>query len=159
MLLRRIIKLVIALVICQLAGVIGSLFTAPAIGTWYAALEKPAFTPPNWIFSPVWISLYVLMGIAAFLVWNKGFSARGVKPALAFFGAQLVLNTLWSILFFGCRSPFLAFVEIVALWLAIAVTVATFYRVSKPAALLLVPYLLWVSFAAALNFAIFRLNV
>jgi tryptophan-rich sensory protein len=159
MLLRRIIKLVIALVVCQLAGVIGSLFTTTAIGTWYAALEKPAFTPPNWIFSPVWISLYVLMGVAAFLVWNKGFSVRGVKAGLAFFCVQLVLNTLWSILFFGCHSPFLAFVEIVALWLAIAVTVATFCRVSKPAGLLLVPYLLWVSFAAALNFAIFKLNV
>ncbi len=155
---RRIIKLITAVAICQIAGLIGSLFTTPAIAGWYAVLEKPGFTPPNWVFSPVWIGLYVLMAVAAFLVWDKGFSSKGVKTALAFFGVQLLLNTLWSILFFGCRSPFLAFVEIIALWLAIAVTGVTFYRVFKPAAFLLVPYLLWVSFAAALNFAILRLN-
>jgi benzodiazapine receptor len=159
MVLRRIIKLIIALAVCQLAGVVGSFFTTPAIGGWYTALEKPGFTPPSWVFAPVWISLFVLMAVAAFLVWDKGFSAKGVKAALAFFGVQLLLNTLWSVLFFGYRSPFLAFIEIVALWLAIAVTALTFFRVSKPASFLLVPYLLWVSFAAALNFAIFRLNV
>jgi benzodiazapine receptor len=156
---RRVLKLIVAVAACQLAGVVGSFFTTPAIAGWYAALEKPGFTPPNWIFSPVWISLFVLMAVAAFLVWDKGFSAKGVKTALAFFGSQLLLNVLWSVLFFGCRSPFLALVEIVALWLAIAVTALTFYRVSKPAAFLLVPYLLWVSFAAVLNFAILRLNV
>ncbi|HUV86873.1 MAG TPA: TspO/MBR family protein [bacterium] len=158
MTLRRVIKLLVALAVCQLAGVVGSFFTTPAISGWYAALEKPGFTPPNWVFSPVWIGLFVLMAVAAFLVWDKGFSVKSVKTALAFFGVQLLLNVLWSVLFFGCRSPFLALVEIVALWLAIAVTVLTFYRVSKPAAFLLIPYLLWVSFAAALNYEILRLN-
>jgi tryptophan-rich sensory protein len=156
---RRVIKLIIALATCQIAGLVGSLFTTPAIAGWYAALEKPDFTPPNWIFSPVWIGLFALMAVAAFLIWDKGFSTKGVKVALAFFGIQLLLSVLWSILFFGCRSPFLSLVEIVALWLAITVTVLTFYRVSKPAAFLLIPYLLWVSFAAALNFAILRLNM
>jgi len=158
MTLRRVIKLIVALAVCQIAGLVASLFTTPAFAGWYAALEKPGFTPPNWVFSPVWIGLFVLMAVAAFLVWNKGFSTKGVKTALAFFGIQLLLNVLWSILFFGCRSPFLALVEIVTLWLAIAVTILTFYRVSKPAAFMLVPYLLWVTFTATLSFAIFRLN-
>lgn len=158
MTLRRVIKLIVALAVCQIAGLVASLFTTPAFAGWYAALEKPGFTPPNWVFSPVWIGLFVLMAVAAFLVWNKGFSTKGVKTALAFFGIQLLLNVLWSILFFGCRSPFLALVEIVTLWLAITVTILTFYRVSKPAAFMLVPYLLWVTFTATLSFAIFRLN-
>jgi len=159
MTLRRVIKLVVTLVVCQLAGLVGSLFTAPAVAGWYASLQKPAFTPPDAVFAPVWLTLFFLMAVAAFLVWDKGFTAKGVKTALAFFGVQLLLNVLWSALFFGWRSPFLAFVEIITLWLAIAVTILTFSRVSKPAAYLLVPYLLWVSFAAALNFAILKLNV
>jgi benzodiazapine receptor len=153
------LKLIIALVVCQLAGLAGSFFTAPAISGWYAALNKPSFTPPNWLFSPVWITLYVMMAVAAFLVWKKGFGVRGVKTALIFFCAQLILNFLWSVIFFGLRSPGLAFVEIVVLWFAIAVSIVTFYQVSKPASLLLVPYILWVSFAAVLNLAIFRLNL
>jgi benzodiazapine receptor len=153
------LKFIIALGVCQLAGFAGSIFTAPAIGGWYAALEKPSFTPPNWLFSPVWIALYALMAVAAFLVWNKGLGVRGAKTALIFFAAQLILNVLWSVIFFGLRSPGLAFVEIVVLWFAIAVSIITFYQVSKPAALLLVPYIVWVSFAAALNLAIFRLNL
>lgn len=159
MLLKKAVKLLTAVVVCQLAGFIGSLFTTPSIPTWYAELQKPSFTPPNAVFAPVWVTLFFLMAVAAFLVWDKGFTAKGVKTALAFFGAQLILNVLWSVFFFGCRSPFLALVEIVALWFAIAVSVLTFFRVSKAAAYLLVPYLLWVSFAAVLNFAIFRLNV
>jgi benzodiazapine receptor len=154
-----VVKLIIALVVCQLAGLVGSIFTTPAIGGWYAALNKPSFTPPNWLFSPVWITLYAVMAVAAFLVWNKGFGVRGVKTALAFFCAQLILNVLWSIIFFGFRSPGLAFAEIVVLWFAIAVSIVTFYQVSKPASLLLVPYFLWVSFAGVLNLAIFRLNL
>jgi benzodiazapine receptor len=154
-----VLKLIIALVVCQLAGLAGSIFTTPAIDGWYASLNKPSFTPPNWLFSPVWITLYALMAVAAFLVWNKGFGARGVKTALIFFCAQLILNVLWSVVFFGFRSPGLAFAEIVVLWFAIAVSMVTFYQVSKPASLLLVPYILWVSYAAALNLAIFRLNL
>ncbi len=158
MLLTRVVKLVVALAVCQLAGFIGSLFTTPSIPTWYASLQKPGFTPPNAVFSPVWITLFVLMGVAAFLVWDKGIGARGVKTALSFFGIQLVLNVLWSAFFFGLRSPLLAFVEIVVLWLAIGAAILTFYRVSRPASFLLIPYIAWVSFAAVLNCAIARLN-
>lgn len=158
MFLKKAAKFITTVVVCQLAGFIGSLFTTPSIPTWYAGLQKPGFTPPNWVFSPAWITLYLLMGVAAFLVWDKGLRVRGVKTALIFFGVQLLLNVLWSVLFFGYSSPFLAFIEIIALWFAIAVTILTFSRVSKAAAYLLVPYILWVSLAAALNVAILKLN-
>ncbi|MGD9346075.1 MAG: tryptophan-rich sensory protein [Candidatus Aminicenantes bacterium] len=151
-------KLVVAIVVCQLAGVIGGFFTASSVKTWYATLTKPAFNPPNWIFSPVWITLYVLMAVALFLVWRKGLQTEGVKSALLFFGMQLTLNTFWSILFFGLKMPLLAFIEIVILWDFILITVLKFKKISKPAALLLVPYLLWVSFAAVLNFFLWYLN-
>jgi benzodiazapine receptor len=154
----EILKLVMSIVICQLAGVIGSIFTTPAIPTWYASLEKPSFTPPNWVFSPVWIALFVLMGIAAFLVWNKGLSDKEVKIALSIFVAQLILNVLWSAMFFGLRSPLAGFIEIVILWIVILLTILYFLKVSKMAGILLVPYILWVSFAAVLNFSIWRLN-
>lgn len=154
---KNVFALIIAIVITELAGVIGGLFTAQAIPDWYVTLAKPEWTPPNWLFGPVWIVLYALMGVAAFLVWKK----RNVKPvgiALGVFAAQLALNLAWSLIFFGWRNPGLAFVEIVVLWLAIVWTAATFYKVSKPAAWLLLPYLLWVSFAACLNYAIWMLN-
>lgn len=151
-------KLVVAIVVCQLAGVIGGFFTASSVNTWYASLTKPAFNPPNWIFSPVWSTLYVFMGVALFLVWRKGFQTEGIRTALYFFGIQLALNALWSILFFGLKMPLLAFVEIVILWDFILITLLKFKKVSKPAALLLIPYLLWVSFAALLNFFLWYLN-
>ena len=153
------IKLLFAVIISELAGVVGALFTTPSIQTWYATLVKPAFSPPNWIFGPVWVTLYLLMGIAAFLVWRKGFSHKTVKIALGVFVFQLVLNSLWSILFFGLHNPFLALVEIIVMWLAIVATMFTFYKVSKPAMYLLVPYILWVSFAAYLNYEIWKLNL
>ncbi len=156
--LNEIPKLLISIIICQFAGVIGSVFTTPAIPTWYATLVKPSFTPPNWIFSPVWISLYLLMGISAFLVWRRGIENPQVNLALRFFIIQLVLNSIWSVLFFGLRSPLLGFIEIVLLWIFILLTVFYFFRVSKTAGILLLPYLLWVSFAAALNFSLLRLN-
>ena len=142
----------------QAAGLIGSIFTMPAIDSWYATLARPDFAPPNWIFAPVWTTLYVLMGVAAFLVWQKGLSKKEIKVALTIFGVQLVLNTLWSIIFFGLQSPLWAFIEIVFLWIAIVATIVAFARVSKLAAWLLVPYILWVSFAGYLNFMIFWLN-
>lgn len=151
-------KLITSIVICQLAGVIGSLFTRPAIPTWYATLEKPSFTPPNGVFSPVWITLFVLMGIAAFLVWNKGLSDQRVKIALSIFAVQLILNVLWSVMFFGLRSPLAGLIDIVILWIAISLTVLSFFPISRAAGLLLIPYILWVSFAAVLNFSIWRLN-
>jgi tryptophan-rich sensory protein len=159
MFIKRTAKLITALAACQLVGVVGSVFTTPSLPAWYAALRKPAFTPPDGVFAPVWITLFVLMGVAAFLVWDKGIGSKGVKTALIAFVVQLGLNLLWSGLFFGLRSPLLAFVEIVALWLAIAAAILTFYRVSKPASFLLIPYIAWVSFAAVLNWAIVRLNL
>lgn len=150
-------KLIIALVVCQAAGIIGSLFTAPAIADWYADLSKPALNPPSWVFAPVWTVLFVLMGLAAFLIWKRGLDQKEVKLALGIFIAQLALNTLWSIIFFGLKNPGLAFIEIIILWLAILITIIVFGKISKAAAWLLVPYLLWVSFAVYLNFAIWQL--
>lgn len=146
------------ILLSEFAGAIGSIFTMPMIPNWYAALNKPAFSPPNWIFAPVWTTLFVLMGIALYLVLEKGFEKKGVKKAVACFGAQLGLNVIWSFLFFGLMSPFLAFVEIIFLWAAIALTIKSFYPLSKKAAWLLIPYICWVSFAAFLNFAVWMLN-
>jgi tryptophan-rich sensory protein len=152
------IKLAASLVLCLLAGFIGSIFTTPKIGGWYAGLNKPSWQPPAWLFGPVWTLLYVLMGIALYLVWRTGLAAKGVKVALAVFLAQLVLNALWSFAFFGAESPLAGLVVIVALWAMIAATIAAFAPVSRAAAALLVPYILWVSFATILNAAIYLLN-
>jgi benzodiazapine receptor len=154
-----VLTLVASILICQVAGLIGSLFTTPAIPTWYAGLAKPWFTPPRWLFAPVWTSLFLLMGIALFIVWRQGWGDRAVRIALSAFGAQLVLNILWSVLFFGLRSPLAGLIEIVVLWFAIALTVASCWRVSTRAGVLLVPYLVWVGFAMILNLSIWRLNV
>jgi benzodiazapine receptor len=143
---------------CELAGIIGSVFTVRSVQTWYTTLQKPSFNPPSWLFGPVWTVLYLLMGIAAYLVWTRGWSASGVKTALAVFVVQLILNSIWSILFFGMRLPRWAFVEILFLWAAIAVTIFMFSKLSQAAALLLVPYILWVSFASVLNYFLWRLN-
>ena len=150
--------LVSAIVISQLVGAIGSLFTAQAIPTWYATLAKPALNPPAWVFGPVWTTLYVLMGVAAFLVWRKGWARREGKIALAVFVGQLLLNTLWSVLFFVLHSPGGALIEIVLLWGAIVATIIAFAKISKLAAWLLAPYLAWVSFAIYLNYAFWSLN-
>ncbi len=152
------LKLALALMVCLLAGALGALFTTPAIPTWYAGLSKPSFSPPNWLFAPVWTLLYVLMGGAAYLVWMKGWKQREVRAALGVFGVQLVLNFLWSVAFFGMHSPLYGLVVIAALWAAIALTIVRFRGVSRPAAWLLVPYLLWVSFAAYLNYSVWALN-
>lgn len=151
-------KLIIAIVIAELAGIIGSVFTMPSVTGWYTSIIKPSLNPPAWVFGPVWTTLFVLMGIAAFLIWKKGLDRRDVKIALGMFLGQLVLNTLWSIIFFGLHSPGGALIEIVFLWLAILITIIAFARISKPAAWLLVPYILWVSFAMYLNYALWTLN-
>ena len=153
-----ILKLIASIVLCQMAGVIGAVFTSSAVPTWYAALRKPPFTPPGWVFSPVWITLYLLMGFSAFLVWNKGWGDSRVRIALSLFVVQLVLNALWSLMFFGLRSPLAGLVDIVALWVFILLTTIYFFKVSYTAGALLMPYILWVSFAAILNFSIWRLN-
>lgn len=152
------------IIISELAGVIGSLFTTPSIAGWYAGIIKPDLNPPAWVFGPVWTTLFVLMGIAAFLVWSSYAEAsedkkKSIRIALALFGIQLVLNTLWSIIFFGLHSPGSAFIEIIFLWLAILATIIAFAKISRPAAWLLLPYILWVSFAGYLNYSIWILNV
>jgi|SRR3989344_8782556 len=152
------LKLISAIIICELAGIIGSIFTFSAIPTWYATLTKPALNPPSWIFGPVWTTLYALMGIAAFLVWKKGWNRKDVRKALSVFSLQLILNASWSIVFFGLHSPGWALVNIILMWLAIVWTMILFYKISKPAMWLLVPYILWVSFASYLNYAIWVLN-
>ena len=152
------LKLISAIIICELAGIIGSIFTFSAIPTWYATLTKPALNPPSWIFGPVWTTLYALMGIAAFLVWKKGWNRKNVPKALSVFSLQLILNASWSIVFFGLHSPGWALVNIILMWLAIVWTMILFYKISKPAMWLLVPYILWVSFASYLNYAIWVLN-
>lgn len=154
----RIIPLVTSLAIALSAGFLGSLFTTSSIDTWYMTLAKPELAPPNWVFAPVWTVLYLLMGLAAYLVWRHAAHRRLGKEALAVFGLQLVLNVLWSALFFGLRSPGLALVEIVVLWSAIVWSMLLFSKVSRAAALLLAPYLLWVTFAAYLNYMLWVLN-
>ncbi len=152
------IKLVISLVICQLAGILGSLFTMSKIPTWYMTLSKPELAPPNWIFGPVWTTLFILMGIALYLVWNQGTDRKDVKIALYIFSTQLILNVLWSIIFFGLENPGSAFIEIISLWISILLSIIYFYKISKPASYLLIPYIAWVSFASYLNFMIWWLN-
>ncbi len=151
-------KLITTIIISELAGIIGSVFTTSSIAGWYSTLSKPAFNPPSFIFGPVWTTLYLLMGIAAFLVWKKGLDRKDVKIALGIFIGQLILNTLWSIIFFGLHSPDAAFIEIIFLWLAIVATIIAFAKISKSAAWLFAPYILWVSFAAFLNYSIWMLN-
>jgi tryptophan-rich sensory protein len=152
------VRLVAAILLTNMAGIIGSLFTTPNIPGWYAGLAKPLLTPPSWVFAPVWTALFVLMGVSLFLLWKEGTEKPGVGAALVFFGLQLGLNVLWSALFFGLQSPLLGLIEILALWLAILATIVLAYRVSRPAAYLLVPYLVWVSFATYLTWAIWTLN-
>lgn len=148
--------LLLLVLLCQGAGIIGSVFTFASIPTWYAGLEKPFFAPPNFIFGPVWTALYALMGIALYLVWVSKSKQR--TAALRLFFLQLGLNTLWSILFFGLRNPGLAFVEIIAMWIAIFLTIRAFRAIERRAAYLLYPYLAWVSFAALLNLSLWLLN-
>ena len=153
------LKLIIALTVPLSVGWIGSLFTSPEINGWYSTLAKPALNQPNWIFGPVWTTLFILMGIAAFLIWRRGLNNKNVQAALAIFVFQLFLNVFWSLLFFGIHSPMVAFTEIISLWLAILALILAAYRVSRPAAYLLIPYVFWVSFATYLNYAIWQLNI
>jgi len=153
-----IFKLTTSIVLCQLAGVIGSIFTRPAIAGWYATLRKPSFTPPDWVFAPVWIILYSLMGIAAYLVWRKGLGEKQVRKAMILFSGQLMLNALWSWIFFGLRSPLAGFVEIAILSVVLIFTIQSFFKISKAAGALLIPYFLWVAFASGLNLSIWYLN-
>lgn len=147
-----------AVLFCVVAGSLGSLVTVTGAGSWYAGLAKPSFTPPDWLFAPVWITLFVLMGIAVYLVWQEGTEKHGVRLALTLFGIQFFLNVIWSFLFFGLKSPLLGFIDIVVLWLMIAATIGAFRRVEPRAAYLLVPYIAWVTLASALNGAVYFMN-
>ncbi len=155
---NSILKCALFILACEAAGILGSIFTMSEIPTWYATLNRPQLSPPNWIFGPVWTTLYALMGIAAYIIWEKGVKNVKVQKALAVFGAQLVLNTLWSIIFFGLHNPRGAFAIVVALWACIIWTMVEFARFSKTAAALLFPYILWVSFASYLNYMLAILN-
>ena len=149
-------KLLVSIVICQVAGGIGALATTPKIGGWYAGLQKPFFGPPNWLFGPVWTILFVMMGISLYFIWIK--KKTLFNKTTSWFWIQLGLNILWSFLFFGMESPILGLVGIFCLWGAIYKTIKVFGAVSKTAGNLLVPYLAWVSFATLLNVGIFWLN-
>ncbi|MDE1857759.1 MAG: tryptophan-rich sensory protein [Thaumarchaeota archaeon] len=151
----NLIRLVASVVVCEAAGIIGSVFTISAIPGWYAALQKPWFTSPNWLFAPVWLSLYFLMGAALYLLWGKRPQSGA---ALAAFTVQLAFNVAWSVVFFGAHELFYGFVVIAALWLTILVTMAFSYRVSRSSAALLVPYIVWVTIASALNYYVWVLN-
>ncbi len=151
-------KLIISLAVVQAAGLIGALFTAGSVGTWYTTLTRPELSPPNWIFGPVWTTLYLLIGIALYLVWTRHVGGHVRVLWLRLFWVQLVLNALWSILFFGLQRPDLAFLEIIALLGTIVGLVALAVRFDRRVSALLLPYLLWVSFASYLNYMIWQLN-
>ena len=156
--LNVIVKIFVALAVCLFIGFMASLATQVGIADWYPTLNKPWFNPPNWIFGPVWGVLYVLMGIAAGIVWSKGFYHKWVKTALYHFLFQLLLNGAWSILFFGLKEPLWALLDIIVLFVILIFTIKWFKIVSNTAAYLLIPYAVWVLFAAILNFEIWRLN-
>jgi benzodiazapine receptor len=158
---RRIelLKLAASLGACYLAAFVGSIFTTPNVPTWYASLARPAFAPPDWVFAPVWTALFTLMGISAYLVWLEAPTDPRAKTALLVFVLQLAVNVSWSAAFFGLRSPLAGLVVIALLWALIALTIQKFRAISRTAGALLLPYIIWVSFAAVLNFAIWRLNL
>lgn len=155
--LRDLAGLIAFVGVCLLVSGIGGAVTATSVGSWYQALAKPAFNPPDWVFAPVWTALYVMMGVAAWRVWRRaGFGAG--RAALGAFAVQLALNLGWSVLFFGLQQIAVALIEIVVLFLSIVATAALFWRIDRAAGLLFVPYAAWVAFAAALNAAIWHLN-
>jgi tryptophan-rich sensory protein len=152
------IRILAAVGICFFIGFLAQLATQVGIADWYPSLNKPWFNPPDWIFGPVWTVLYILMGISAGIVWNKGFYHKWVKIALYHFVFQLLLNGFWSVLFFGLKEPFLALLDIIALFVTLLFTIKWFKVVNETAGYLLIPYAVWVLFAAVLNFEIWRLN-
>jgi tryptophan-rich sensory protein len=155
----KIAKLLIMVAVCVAVGYVSGMVTRESVTTWYPTLEKPSFNPPNWLFAPVWTALYIIMGIAGALVWDRiDTDEENVKKGLRFFFIQLVLNALWSYLFFGLKNPMIALVEIILLWLMIYETFVQFHKVNKTAAYLFIPYLLWVTFAMVLNGSIWWLN-
>ncbi|OPY53434.1 MAG: TspO/MBR family protein [Methanosaeta sp. PtaU1.Bin112] len=155
---NELFNLILCIAICEMAGIIGSQFTARTVTTWYPTLEKPWFTPPGSVISVIWIILFALMGLSLFLVWQERMSSKASRIALGVFALQLVVNVLWSYAFFGLQSPLAALAVIALLWLLILQCIIRFWHISKYAAVLLIPYILWVSFAAYLNYSLWRLN-
>ena len=154
----KVLKFIISILICQSAGIFGSIFTLEAVPDWYSTLTKPTFAPPGWVFGPVWIILYFLMGVSLYTVWVSESKPKIRKVFFTVFGIQLTLNALWSLLFFGLKSPLLGFIDIILLDIMVIVTIIYAKSISKLSSLLLVPYLVWIIFASILNFAIFLLN-
>ena len=146
------------ILLCEFAGFLGSAFTVPSVSGWYVSLHKPSFNPPDWVFAPVWIILYAMMGVSGYLVWGKVAECKHHHYALYLFGVQLAETVIWSMVFFGFHSPALGLAVIIFLWISIVLTMAVFYMVDRRAAYLLAPYFLWVSFAAVLNFYVWKLN-
>ena len=156
---QKFFKFLVSVIGCELVGIAATPFTLSAIPTWYQTLNKPIFSPPNWVFGPVWIILYFLMGLAVYLIWTSKTTNQKLRQVgLKFFSIQLGLNFLWSIFFFGLHSPILGMIDITILWILILITIIKFFKISKTASYLLIPYLLWVSFASLLNLFIILLN-
>jgi benzodiazapine receptor len=154
----NILKLIIAISIPLLIGFTSGFFTITGAGSWYQTIQKPSWNPPGWVFGPVWTTLYVMMGIALFLIWKSSANKEAKQTAILFFSIQLVLNFFWSFIFFNQQQPGWALVEIIVLWSAILVTIFSFSKINNTAAWLLVPYISWVSFATILNYTIWKLN-
>lgn len=155
---KRLVQVAAAVLACEAVGLIGSIFTAPAVVRWYPALEKPFFNPPAWVFAPTWTLLYAMMGVALYMIWRKKEQGYNVSLALTLFFTQLFLNGMWSFLFFGLKSLELAVLDILMLWVLIILTVVQFWGIDRRASLLMIPYLAWVSYASILAYAIWRLN-
>jgi len=155
---REIPKWIVSIIIVYIAGAIGTLFTLKEITTWYVYLAKPGWAPPNWIVGPIWSTLYILIGTSLFLIWRKGLGRKDVQIAILIFAVQLTINVIWSLVFFGSHSIFGGLIMVIILWVAIIINMFVFYRISKPAGLLLIPYLVWVTIASYLQYNLFILN-
>lgn len=155
---NNISKLVISIAIPVAIGATAGFFTVTGVGSWYQAINKPSWNPPGWVFGPVWTMLYIMMGVSLYLVWKSGINNHLKRTAIGLFAVQLILNFFWSFIFFDQQQPGWAFVEIIAMWVFILLTIFAFAKVNKTAAWLLVPYISWVSFATILNYTIWELN-
>lgn len=154
----NLLELLLFIIVSELIGSSGSIFTFPAINDWYQFVNKSPLTPPNYIFAPVWTILFLMMGISSYLIFRERKNDKSVNSALILFAVQFILNILWSILFFGLKAPLFAFIEIIFLWLFILMTILSFIKINKLAGYLLVPYIVWVSFASYLNLMVYLLN-
>lgn len=156
---RELPKLIVSILIVFLAGAVGTVFTLKEITTWYVNIPKPSWTPPNWAFGPIWSTLYVLMGVSLFLIWREGLNRKDVKIGIGVFAVQLILNVVWSLVFFGSHNIAGGLVMVILLWISILINIVVFYRISKPAGIILIPYLIWVTIAGYLNYSVYLLGI